>query len=143
MPKILNEAYFANGIETYPQDRIDFVEEMLEGICNGDEILNAENLDDQITTNLPPCLHNLVNDLKSLQNGKFGKIIKKFAGNNPVAKNYNWHLSVGNLFPSNAETGGSVVSGIVTTTLDNTYIYSNRFINSKNLNTRGFSRISC
>lgn len=108
-----------SNVTTYPQDRQDFVEEMLEGICNGDEILNPENLDDQITTNLPPCLHNLLNDLKSLQNGKFGKIIKKFAGNNPVPLNYNWHLSTGNLSGSAAETSPSVQLGNTVNTVIN------------------------
>ena len=111
-----------NSMLTYPQDRIDFVEEMLEGICNGDEILNPENLDDQITTTLPPCLDSLVNDLKSLQNGKFGKIIKKFAGNNPVPLSYNWAINSASLDSTIiANTHPLIQGGVATSTINSDF----------------------
>lgn len=107
---------------TYPQDRLDFVEEILEGICDGVTLFNPADLDDHITTTLPPCLDNLVNDLKSLQNGKFGQVIAKFAGNNPVPLNYNWTVNWASLgLNVIAQTNPSIQGGVATTTINSDF----------------------
>lgn len=77
------------------------------------------NFDDKITTNLPPCVDSIVNDLKTMKNGKFSEIISKFSGLNPAPENFNWEISKGNL-PTNTPGGTRTIvsDGLVTTTLN-------------------------
>lgn len=105
-------------------DREDFVDEMINAIVNDScTVLNTNVFDNQITTILPPCLENVINDLKTLQNGKFGKVISQFAGTNPVPLNYNWHVISGPMSATTiAGTNPTVQNGIATTTINSNYI---------------------
>ena len=52
----------------------EIIKDAINAIMNeGATLFNPLTFDDQITTSLPPCLENVINDLKTLQNGKFGK----------------------------------------------------------------------
>ena len=86
--------------------------------------LNHENFNNQITSTLPICLENVLTDLKLLQNGKFGQVIKKFSGTSPIPVNFNWNVVVRTL-PNNeaASTSGSILGGnAVSTTINSNYV---------------------
>lgn len=79
----------------------------------------ASLIEDRITTNLPPCVETIINDLKKLENGKFSKILSKFSSLEPTPLSYNWNIVKGNLPANNpGSTGATVVGGSVTSTLN-------------------------
>ncbi|MCA6422153.1 MAG: hypothetical protein IM568_04945 [Flavobacterium sp.] len=111
-----------NGCST---DKNTFVKEALNGIVSDSiGLFISENLDNQITTTLPPCIDNIVNTLKLLENGKFGKVIAKFSGTNPIPLNFNWKIQLGPLTANNpASTAPSIQPGnTALTTLNEEYI---------------------
>lgn len=93
------------------EEKKDFILEMLNAIIEDDAtILDTETFDEQIITELPPCVTQIVTDLQSLENGKFGEIIKKFAGKNPAPSNYEWKIIKGPMVnPEYAATTSPVI----------------------------------
>lgn len=103
----------------------DVISDGIQSLSGGGASFNPILLDDQITSSLPPCLDAILNDLKSLPNGKFGSVINQFAGLNPVPQNYNWTLatayfppSAPGMQPDAARTSGS---NPAITTINNYY----------------------
>ena len=57
-----------------------------------------EMIDDQILQYLPPCKDSILNNIKTLENGKISDIIKKFTDRDTTAiGNYNWMVAQNNL----------------------------------------------
>lgn len=112
--------------ENSTEEKQDFILEMLNAIIEDDAtILDTETFDEQIITELPPCITQIVTDLQSLENGKFGEIIKKFAGSNPIPLNYDWKIVKGPLSDQKSAVTTPVISSttpIPTTTLNEDYI---------------------
>lgn len=50
------------------------------------------DFDEQIVYNLPPCIGDIIEQLKDSQNGLFSRVMNKFKGNNPIPINYNWMI---------------------------------------------------
>lgn len=101
-----------------------FVKEALNGIVSDSiGVFKPETFDNNIVSNLPPCLKNVIDDLKSLQNGKFGEIIKLFAQPNPAPLNYNWTINTASLGQNvTASTEPSIQPGnIALTTINSDY----------------------
>jgi hypothetical protein len=85
-------------LDHYTPELAAFVHEAIEEANNDNcNILDIETLDDQITTTLPPCLDNVINDLKTVPFGKFSQIMQNFVGQNPIPLNYNWNIITGTL----------------------------------------------
>src|SRR5690606_34783431 len=91
-----NHLYGFTQTPELPED-VALMVNAIQDLIDGATIFDTADLDEQITTTLPPCLQNLVTDLQGLQNGEFGQIIAQFAGNNPVPLNYNWNIVTGTL----------------------------------------------
>lgn len=108
----------------YTDESCDFVEEMIYAITfENCSLFNTVEFDDEIVTELPTCLNSLVSDLKTLQNGLFGKTMQAFTGKNPLSLNFNWKIKTGSLTPTQAgSTSPTVSNHTVTTTINNSLI---------------------
>ncbi|HNP34024.1 MAG TPA: hypothetical protein PKN96_12090 [Flavobacterium sp.] len=99
-----------------------FVLELINAFTDGNTTLDLAEFDNHITTNLPPCLTGVINDLKSLTNGKFGQVISQFAGFNQVPLNYNWVVNSASLGPNTIAHSDPTVHGTsVTTTINSDF----------------------
>src|SRR5690606_12134639 len=83
----------------------------------------VDDLDEQIITTLPPCLGNVVNDIKNVPLGGFSGMLQNFVGTNPFPLDYHWLLDTGTL-PSNSAGVTSLPGpgGVVTTILNTAYV---------------------
>lgn len=103
-------------------DAFDFVNDIASQMCGSSAsftLLNPNLIDDQITANLESCVFNILNDIKTLQNGKFGEVMRQFIGVNPLPVNYNWHVNSAVLSPDFAAV--TIPSGVSITTTMNEY----------------------
>lgn len=99
-----------------------FVKNTILALRNNGSILNPNEFDDHITPNLPPCLTNVVNGLKTLPNGKFGQVIAQFSGTNPVPLSYNWTINTASLGPNViAQTNPTIQGGVAITTINSDF----------------------
>ncbi len=127
-PNITFEAYNYLFETFYLNDNIEdnearlFTKSTLLSLIGSSAILDTSNFDDNITTNLPPCLTSVITDLKSLQNGKFGQVIAQFAGSNPLPQNFNWTVNSASLGPNViAQTNPTIQNGTATTTINSDF----------------------
>lgn len=97
---------------------------IVSGIIGGATKLDLSNLDDQITTDLSPCLTEIVEDLQQIATGGFATIMQQFIGHDTYPLNYNWKLIEGPLDPDEIGlTDPDLKPGyIAITTLNSNYI---------------------
>lgn len=113
--------YYDDTTEDDNEARV-FAKNTILALRGDSTILNLNEFDNNIVTNLPPCLTNVVNSLKSLQNGKFGQVIAQFSGNNPVPLNYNWTINSASLGPNViAQTNPTIQNNVATTTTNSDF----------------------
>jgi hypothetical protein len=111
----------SDDLDSYSQDAIDFAQEVVDLMMDGgNTLLNPNNLDDQITANLDPCVFNILNEIKTLQNGKFGEVMKQFIGVNPLPVNYNWDVNSA-VLPTDVAAITTTISGALVRTTMNEY----------------------
>ena len=123
--KVINNIAQYLLINNYSQASLDFVNDAINDMMNeNNTVLNVDTLDDQITANLEPCLYNILTNLKTLQNGKFGQVIKQFVGLNPVPQNFNWNVESETLsgVPPPAALTESIAGNLVNTKINDYYL---------------------
>lgn len=101
-----------------------YAQQLVQNLMSGAEMLDVDDLDEQIITTLPPCLGNVVNDIKNVPLGGFSGMLQNFVGTNPFPLDYHWLLDTGSLpLDKAAETNPTLgPGGIATTILNNHYL---------------------